>query len=109
MSAQSAQDVKFEPDFNVWSFNRRMEIFDSSPPIYWNAKNDFRIFFKALETSIGDATGDNGLDIWKDPKQDLILTERMCNAARDFQLSGSRKDHVHSFPTRRSSDLKSVV
>jgi galactosyl transferase GMA12/MNN10 family len=87
-------DADDNNDFNCWSFNQRMEVFQKSAPMYWDARNEFSLFFKELEDELDVADGDTAVEIWKNERRDLVLTERMCTAARDFRLAGSRKEHV---------------
>jgi hypothetical protein len=86
--------VALEDDFNRWSFEKRMKVFQEGTSLFWDARNGFPLFLSSLEGDYDNAENGNAVEVWRNGTRELVLTERMCTAARDFSLAGSRKKHV---------------
>ncbi|KAG7367640.1 hypothetical protein IV203_030311 [Nitzschia inconspicua] len=67
----STTTISHIEDFNRKSFERRMEVFRQSPPIYWAARNHFRLLQQELRNDLDDASGNASQEIWKDENRYL--------------------------------------
>ncbi|KAL3923106.1 MAG: hypothetical protein SGILL_001845 [Bacillariaceae sp.] len=94
---------QLEDEFSQWSFEQRMAVFQPGvgTPIFWDPRGErqgFSLFFDSFKDELDhavDRSDQQSLSkAWKDTSRDLVLTERMCTAASDFQQAGSRKKHV---------------
>ena len=92
---------QLEEEFNQWSYEERLKIFEKGSPLFWGAKGyRFKFFYRYFSDSmenLNEKSPQDKLKWWSDtsPSSKNIVNDwSLCDNARYFKQAGSIKRHI---------------